>query len=298
MNVIRKNQKKRPIVGFLFKLSARVFSLFSLRWNHRIGTFVGLLLRFVPNKIKSLSEKHIAIAFPDWNESERKKLLNESLGELSKTYIELGPLWLWSQHRIMALVRYTSGVEKIEQALAHGKGAILLSPHLGAWELAGRYGSILFPISSLYRPPRVKSIDNFIRKARQTDGAKLFPTDMVGIKALRKALKNNEIVGILPDQDPGKSGSIVAPFFGRPANTMLLVAKLGKKTGCPIFFTFAERLPDGFGYRIHVIEADNRLTSIDDLVAATLLNKGIENCIRLVPSQYQWSYKRYKNVVA
>lgn len=184
----------------------------------------------------------------------------------------------------------------IREALLRGKGVIVLSPHLGSWELMGWYWSLHFPVTGLYRPPRVRSMDDFMRQVREREGASLVPTDVSGIKALFKALKNNEVVGILPDQDPGKRGGVLAPFFNHPANTITLISKLIQKTGAPVFFTFAERLPKGEGFRIHVIEAGKGLGASDETEAATSLNQQIEQCVQLLPAEYLWSYGRYRKV--
>lgn len=293
---MKQSDDRKPIVGALFRGVIRLLSWLPLRYAQAIGAGLGWLLWRVPNSVKRISEKNIALAFADQSAEQQAQLVKASLIELGKTATELGPLWCWSKQRLLPLVKEVRGAELIELALAQGRGVIVLSPHLGAWEMMGWYWSVQYPITSLYRPPRIGSIENFMRQVRERGGATLVPTDMSGVKALRKALKNNEIVGILPDQDPGKSGGVVAPFFGHPANTMLLVAKLAQKAQCPVFYTFAERLPAGAGYRIHVIEASAQLASTDDVQAASALNQGVETCARINPAQYQWSYKRYKNL--
>ena len=122
----------------------------------------------------------------------------------------------------------------------------------------------------------------------------MVPTNLKGVSALRRALARNEAIGILPDQDPGKSGGIHAPFFGRSARTMLLFSRLAARSGAPALFVIAERLPAARGYRMHFIPASSDVTSSDDLTAASALNRDIERCVRINPAQYQWSYKRFK----
>ena len=103
------------------------------------------------------------------------------------------------------------------------------------------------------------------------------------------------MVAILPDQDPGKSGGIHAPFFGHPARTMTLVSKLANKTKAEVLYIVGERLEKGKGFAVHILPADDDIASKDELIAATALNRGVERCVSINPSQYLWSYKRYRH---
>jgi KDO2-lipid IV(A) lauroyltransferase len=294
--MMKKKAKKRPLTGLVFQVVIRFFSCFSLKLVHRFGFVIGWCLWLLPNPLKRISTENINSAYPDYLPVQRKRLIRDSLIELGKGLCELGPLWCWPRQKLLPLVDDNGWQHAIGNALKQGRGVIILSPHLGAWELMGWYGSIFYPLTSLYRPPRVRSIADFMRQARQRDGARLVPTDVSGIKALFKALKKNETIGILPDQDPGKGGGVVAPFFNHPANTITLIPKLIQKTGAPVFFTFAERLAGGTGYKIHVVEAGQGLAAENELDAATALNQQIEQCVKLAPAQYLWSYGRYRKV--
>jgi KDO2-lipid IV(A) lauroyltransferase len=134
-----------------------------------------------------------------------------------------------------------------------------------------------------------------ILAARRRNGATLAPITPKGIRVLVQALERGNYVGILPDQEPkADKGAVFAPLFGIPAFTMLLVNRLSRRTGAPVVFMFAERLPESAGFRIHCIPAPEGIDSEDDAVAAAALNRGIEACVRTCPDQYIWSYKRYR----
>lgn len=293
---MKKNSEHHPIQGALFKGLVRVLSWLPLKWSQRLGAAMGWLLWRLPNSAKRVSIKNIDIAFPNLSSEARALLVKQSLIETGKTATELGAIWCWPQAKKLALIKRVEGADRLAEAVAQGKGVMVLSPHVGCWEIIGHYLAEHYPTTILYRPPRIGSLDTFMRQTRQSSGVKLQPTDMSGVKGLRKALKNAEVVGILPDQDPGKSGGVVAPFFGHPANTMVLVSKLAQKSACPVFYILAERLPQAQGYVIHLLDAPANVASADEQLATTALNHGVETCVRQVPSQYQWSYKRYKNL--
>jgi KDO2-lipid IV(A) lauroyltransferase len=101
-------------------------------------------------------------------------------------------------------------------------------------------------------------------------------------------LQHRGAVGLLPDQAPKSGEGVWADFFGRPAYTMTLVARLQRATGAAIIMAFAERLAGGRGYHIHFEEVP---TAQFDEAA---LNRAIEAQIRRRPEQYLWSYSRYK----
>jgi KDO2-lipid IV(A) lauroyltransferase len=191
----------------------------------------------------------------------------------------------------------SQGEQHLQAALQQGRGVILLTPHLGAWEMAGLYASQHYPITSLYRPPRLQGLAPMIKRGRERLGARLVPTDRQGIRALFQALKRGEVVGILPDQVPGEAGTgVFAPFFAQPAYTMTLVARLAHKTGAPVIFTYAERLPNALGFQVHFLPAPAGIDSADLVLAATALNAGVMQCVQRCLTQYQWSYKRFKTV--
>ncbi len=292
--VNKKTVNDQAWIGGLLKGLLVAFSWLSLSWNQRLGRGIGWLLIWLPNSQKSIAQKNIKVVFPALSPAEQKQLLNQNLLELGKTITELGPMWCWTSQQILPLIKEIKGQELLDAAINNQKGVILLGPHIGNWELNAIYLSSLYPATFLYRPPNVSSIDSFMKKARSRFGGKLVPTDLRGVRTLIKALKNSEVTGILPDQDPGESGGVYAPFFGRPARSMTLVSKLVQKTGCAALFMVMERLPNAEGYRLHFLPSDADIASKDELVASTALNAGVETCIALAPEQYLWSYKRFR----
>jgi KDO2-lipid IV(A) lauroyltransferase len=137
-------------------------------------------------------------------------------------------------------------------------------------------------------------LEALIHASRGRLGARLVATTPQGVRALLQALQTNEVLGILPDQDPGREAGLFAPFFGLPANTMTLVSRLAMKTGAVILLTYAERLPRGRGYKLH-LESLPKLVSEGPLeLSVAALNAAVEQAVRRLPEQYLWSYKRFK----
>lgn len=287
-----------PIRATFIKALLRIFALFPMPVVHAIGTCLGWMLAVTPNELRRVSRINIELCFPQLPAHRRRRLLIDSLVECGKTAVEFAPLWLWPEDRIIALIKDAPGRRHLDALLRQGRGVILLIPHLGAWELASIYVSMCFaeeyPVTGLYRPPRLGELDTMIRRARERFGARMVPTSMMGVRTLYQTLNKGGIVGVLPDQEPGSSDPVFAPFLGVPANTMGLVSKLMSRTGAAAVYLYFTRLPGGRGFEVNIMPASPALRDADLLVATQHLNKGVERCVRRHPEQYQWGYKRFR----
>jgi len=281
--VILKDRAGRLLMHLLARLPLPVL--------HAMGASLGRLVRRVPNRQRRNALINIGICLPERTRAEQIALRDAALRESGKTYLEIAFLWLRPTAEVLGLVREVRGAEHLRRQ--DGRGLIVLSPHIGAWELAGLYLAAQGPTAIFYKPQ--KYLDSLILAARRRSGAELAPITAKGIRRLVQALERGDYVGILPDQEPkADKGSTFAPFFGVPALTMLLVNRLARRAGVPVVFLFAERLADEAGFRLHCVPAPEGIDSADDGVAARALNLGIERCVRTCPAQFLWSYKRFR----
>jgi len=279
----------KVLIAGLLRLLARL----PLPVLHGFAVLPGWLAWLIPNGRRRIAAANLAACFPDWDAATRHRLLRRNLVETGKLFLELGPLWQWDGRRVLDLIVSVEGEEAWRAALAQGRGLIGITPHLGSWEIVGLYISSRYPSTILYRPSRL-GIDALVCAARGRLGARLTPTDAAGVRTLFQALKAGEVVGILPDQDPGKEAGVFAPFFGQPANTIVLVSRLAMKHQCPVYLGYAERLPWGRGYRFH-LEALPAVVSEGPLEASVAaVNAAVEKAVRQLPEQYLWTYKRFK----
>ncbi len=279
---------------FIFKAFLTVSSGLPLRMTHGIGSLLGLLLMYWPNRLKNTARINLRLCYPRLSEAERRQLCRRCLQESGKTLLEIGAMWRLPRETLLGKITATHGETAFRQAIAENKGVVVIAPHLGCWELVGLYVSTLGPMTSLYRPPKYSELDDTYRRSRQRFGARLVPTHVHGIRQLYRALAAGEIIGILPDQDAGRHGGLAVPFFGVPAYTMTLLPRLLQKSAATAFFVWAERLAAGRGYRLHFIPAHQALYDPDLKTAVTALNTQLQECINRAPAQYQWTYKRFK----
>jgi len=282
------------VSSIYIKLVLHFFSIWPLPIIHFVASIIGLLFYYLPNDLRRISTINIKLCFPELNEQEHQGLLKRSLIETAKSGIELAPTLLWNKKRSLSLVKTVHGLDLLEDAIKEGNGVIITTPHLGIWEMIGLYCSANYPTTSMFRPSRIKNMDDFIRHGRERFGAKLVPTNASGIRTLYKALKNGELTIMLPDQDPRWGSGVFVPVFGIQAYSMTLLARLAKKSSATILFSYAERLANGKGYTLHFHKATEGCKNPDSTIATTSIMSGIEDCIRKAPEQYQWSYKRFR----
>ncbi len=291
----RLKRAKRLAQALCVQCLLRMFALLPLQLCHQLGSAIGWLIAVLPNNLRRITRINIDRCLPELSSAQRAQLARDSLMRMGVTIAETGPVWFWKGARLQNLVREVSGEHLIDEAMRRGKGVILAAPHLGCWEMVGVYCSPRYPMITLYRPPKLHHLDSMMRKARNRFGGQLAPTDRSGVRLLYEALARGELVGILPDQEPAGGQGLFAPFFGVPANTMVLLSRLARQSGATVLFAYAERLPSSRGYHIHFVPAVAGVSDRNLEVAVAHVNSGIEECVRGLPEQYQWSYKRFRS---
>lgn len=216
-----------------------------------------------------------------------------AVGHAGRMVAELPRLWLG------APLPYTwDGEACVDRAFAAGRGILFLTPHMGCFEIAPQamardYSPRHGPMTVLYRPARQRWLAELMATARQRPGLEAAPTTMAGVRQMIKALRQGRAVGLLPDQVPPDGMGLWSAFFGREAYTMTLAARLVQQTGAQVLVAWSERLSWGRGFRVHVRELAEPL-STDIGTAVAQINGEMERLIRECPAQYLWGYARYK----
>lgn len=247
----------------------------------------------IPSQWRVVTEVNLGLCFSGLGKEEQHQLCRKNLIETGKGVLECAAMWFWPIDKLFGTIRAVEGEEAVINCLAKGKGAIFFTPHLGAWELVGLYIASRYPVTILYRPSRLKKLTPWIQRSRSRSGATLVSTEPQGIRSLYHALKQGRAVAMLPDQDVSEGG-IFATFCGVPAATTRLVYRLMTYRPVPIIFTYAERLPKGSGYVIRFILLSEEQCHGDELRVIQNINDMIENYARRHPTQYLWSYRRFR----
>ncbi|TMH43359.1 MAG: lysophospholipid acyltransferase family protein [Betaproteobacteria bacterium] len=220
------------------------------------------------------------------------RLRCSAVAEAGKSAMEVPAVWLRPLGRVAGLVVEVNGWEYVDAGARRGKGVIIVTPHIGCWEIVGQYVASRMPITVMYRAPKIEVLEPLMRIGRSRGAAmKSITADVRGVRAMLKALKRGEAIGLLPDQVPGIGEGEWVEFFGRPAYTMTLVGRIAEQTGAAVLLCCAQRLPRGRGYRFF---AEPMLAPRPPESAVRALNRSLERLIRRHPEQYLWGYNRYK----
>jgi KDO2-lipid IV(A) lauroyltransferase len=258
---------------------------------HAAGALIGRIIFHASARHSRRMRSHLRLSGVCRDEAQYERVLQACIAETGKQGIEFIPLWFRPQAQAAALVHSCKGEEEVLQAYREGRGLILLTPHLGCFEVSAIYAAQRFPITVLYRPPRIRWLEHLINAGRGRGNVKLAPANMSGVRALIRALRRGEAVGVLPDQAPSRGDGIWVDFFGRPAYTMTLIGRLWETTQPAVFVAAALRRPHGSGYDIEVRRVEGDLSGA---AGARRINAAIEEAVRRCPEQYLWSYNRHK----
>lgn len=280
--------------GALLVGALRLFALLPWRAVQAVGAAIGWVMWKTPNRSRDVVRINLAKCFPEMDPVERERLVGQSLKDIGKSLTESACAWIWPAQRSIDLVREVEGLDVLKDALASGKGVVGITSHLGNWEVLNHfYCSQCKPII-FYRPPKLKAVDELLRKQRVQLGNRVAASTKEGILSVIKEVRKGGAVGIPADPEPAESAGIFVPFFATKALTSKFVPNMlagGKAVGV---FLHALRLPDGSGYKVILEAAPEAMYSTDTETSCAAMSQVVERYVRAYPSQYMWSMKRFK----
>ena len=261
--------------------AAWLLSRLPLRLLHALGAGAGLVVYALSPDYRQKLDQMLGFAGLRSGAMRRR-----AAAEAGRFALELPWVWLRPLDEVLARIGPIDW-SPLDAVMAGGNGVLLLTPHLGCFEVAARCRAKLAPITVLYKPPRQPALRALVERARAIPGLTGAPANLAGVRTLLRALRRGEVVGLLPDQVPDAGEGEWAPFFDRPAYTMTLPGRLAQASGAGVCLLVAERLPRGRGWRVHV-------EAFTDTPTPAALNAGMERLVRRFPEQYLWGYNRYK----
>lgn len=273
-------------------VSLRLIGFLPLRLARFLGCALGFVLKAVSAKPYRVAKLNLAACLPELDEESIQALACQRMLHLGQTLFETPGLWRQSPVWLASKILSVEGEALIQEALDSDSGTVVLVPHQGNWEVLGLWLADRTQTTSLYQPPKMRNLENMIKSARQSTGAKLVPTNTRGVAALIKALRRGETTAILPDQQPATNGGSFAPLFGIQALTVTLPYNLLKRSTSRVVFGCALR--EAGGWRLHFIDPAQQIYSTDQAASLEAMNSGIEAIAALAPEQYQWEYKRFR----
>jgi len=276
----------------LFRFLAHV----PLPLMQRLGAALGWLVWCLSPSYRRNFKANVQAAGVAWRDA------RPAVAAIGSMVAELPWVWMRPHSAVLDGLVTWDGAAHFEAAMQAGKGVIIMSPHLGSWEIgaqaiAEKFGPTYGPMVALFRPARKAWLEPLVANARTRPYLDSAPTSLAGVRTLIRTLRQGGYTAILPDQVPPLGQGVWAPFFGRDVYTMTLLAKLAQQTGAQVIMTWCERLPAGQGFCMHMQPFDApEMTDphVSPESAAAAVNRGVEAMVRNAPGQYLWGYARDK----
>jgi Kdo2-lipid IVA lauroyltransferase/acyltransferase len=262
---------------------------------HALGAVLGWLTYWASPTYRRRFDAHVRQA------GIAAALARPAIAAAGRMVAELPFLWLRPNDVRIGPRLDWHGRELLHAALCSGRGAVILTPHMGCFEVTAQaiaqdFAPEFGPLTVLFRPARKALLRRLTDEARARPGLLTAPATLGGVRQMIRALRRGEAVGLLPDQVPPEGMGVWVPFFGKPAYTMTLAARLVQQTGAVPLLIWGERLAHGAGFAVRVSEFDEALPRDDpgQAESAALINRAMERLILQCPQQYLWGYHRYK----
>jgi KDO2-lipid IV(A) lauroyltransferase len=301
MAVPLRKRVKRAVRSVLLRAAIALLSRLPLSAALALGAAVGRIAWVVAPANRRLMLEHLAIAFPERTEAERRALARASLVHLGQVAMEVVTLRRWARELERHVSIAPGGEEVVRRAMARGQGLIFVAGHIGNWELlAQRLSVITQPNAVIAKQNADPRLNELIAALRAEGGlTTLWREDPATGRELIRLFRKGGGLGILIDQDTKVQG-VFAPFFGRLAYTPRAVGDLALRFGATVVVATSHRRGErrGAGHELDIVEVPydaapaDREAEVARLTAACVALQ--EAAIRRNPVEWVWMHRRWK----
>ncbi len=261
------------------------------------GAVIGWLAYLLLGRLRQAGMTNLALAFPEMSVAERKKILRAMYKYLGWQLAEFCHMSRYTLERANQFIRY-EGLENYLAAQQRGRGVLVLTGHLGAWELSSFYHSLAgYPMSMVIRRLDNPWINRLVNDIRTQHGNKVLPKDDFA-RGLIAAMRAGDTVGVLMDTNMTPPQGVFVDFFGRAACTASGVARVALRTGAAVLPGFLVWEPAEKRYVLHFLPELQLIDTGDaesDAIANTqMFTTALEDVIRRYPEQWLWVHRRWK----
>jgi Kdo2-lipid IVA lauroyltransferase/acyltransferase len=262
-----------------------------LQLSHVLGRGLGRLFYYLLPQRKKITLTNIKLAFPQLDPMQQTQLVKRVFSSMGMMLMEMPLVWWGSEKRLQKIPVDFEGLEYFEQALASGRGVIMMGGHTFAMELGGRLLSSKYRFNITYQKMNNALMDVMVYRSRTQAYQRVL--ERMDMRTMIRSLKQGEGLWYAPDQDFGRRRSVFAPFFGVQTATLTSTSRLAKSTGAmviPLFFFYQTN----GRYLVRFLPPLQGFPSGDDSQDALQINQTIETQVAHYPEQYVWVHRRYK----
>jgi len=267
----------------------------SLAW--RVAERLGLAAGSLMSRWKAVAESNLCRAFPELNSRARHQIRQDVYRNLGRVAVALAKVPYWTDHDVREHVDFV-GLENFRDGEAKGRGVLLLTAHLGNWELGAlAHGAVVGPLHVMVRPIENGLVDRLVTCRREAHGNRVIKKRGAAREVLR-VLERSGTVGILADQNTLASEAVFVNFFGSSAATNKGFAQLALRSNAAVVPAFARW---DYSAKRHVVEYGPAIelirtgSSAEDVVSnSQRFQKTLEDRIRMYPDQWLWIHQRWR----
>lgn len=256
-----------------------------------VGRAFGLLLHLAPTERRRVARTNLRLCFPDWSESERRRVVRRHFQAFARAVLERGIVWWSSKARVMRVIR----IEGLHhwQAL-EGKPVIWLAPHFVGLDMGGTRLAAEYRAASMYSRQKDPRLDAILYHGRTRFVMPRLFSRQDGMRPLVRAIREGLPFYYLPDMDLGPRDSVFVPFFGVPAATITGLSRIARLSKALVVPVVTRQLAGGRGYVLQFYPPWTDFPTDDPEADARRMNAFIEDRVREMPEQYHWLHKRFK----
>lgn len=262
------------------------------RWLLALGAWFGDRFRRRSARRRRITDVNLRLSFPDLSDDQRERMTRDVFRSLGIGLLETGMSWWLPKRRIRKLIAEVEGLQYLQQALAGGRGVILLTAHFVHAELGARMLNLLVPIHPMYRVHENPVVRRGLVRALDRYFESSIPRD--DVRTMIRCLRNGEAVWYAPDQNYGRKGRVFAPFFGVDAASNPATGRFAAMGNAVVIPYFPQRLPGARGYRLTLLPPLDGFPGDDEVKDTARVNRIIEDEVRRAPEQYLWAHRRFK----
>ncbi|MCP4430285.1 MAG: LpxL/LpxP family Kdo(2)-lipid IV(A) lauroyl/palmitoleoyl acyltransferase [Gammaproteobacteria bacterium] len=269
----------------------RLISFLPYKIQLGLGRHLGSLIQLVSGPRQRIVDTNLENCLPDLPAKQRQQIKNRCYKNIGVSLLEMSMCWWWSEQRLRPLAEIR-GKEHIDEALASGRGVILLTGHFTSLEIGARLLALFMPIQVMYRTQKNRLFDSYLYSKRNRYFVNTISRK--NTRQLIKGIKNQIPTWYAPDQNFRKERNVFAPFMGVQTATITASSRLAQSSGAVMLPFYPERKRDGSGYILWIDPPIDNFPSGDDVIDASAINNSIENFVRQHPDHYMWIHQRFK----
>jgi len=271
----------------------RISALLPLRWSQAIGAGIGLLMYRLVASRRRVARINISQAYPDYTEAQVRQLNRDCFRSLGIAFFEMSLAW-YAPRDYLRSITVVDGKHNLDQAMANGKGVILLTGHFTTLEIGGALICLQVRMNGVYK----KAHDPFFNAMMTHHRSNWGGNDLLennNVRGIIRGLRQGNATWYAPDQDFGDQDTVFTPFLGGMASTLTATARMAEMTGAAVVPFYQQRLENARGYKLVLMPALENFPDEDIEVASARINKAIEDMVYANPEEYGWVHKRFKH---